>query len=251
MILVSNNQEKVESKSINFEIIDNDKINLSDDHTQSIDSNWDKLLENNPGLYNGQLFLFKDKATNDNNNNDINFKVSENIDYKTIIGLRYLDGKNVNPRLESHNIRAMSCSIFIRDKDDNLILTERSGGDWIDAIDIFGGFVRLGDHTLRDFVENSLARDFTLSKEKIISVNYVTDLDCSLFLEQMIICEVKVNLSIIDLQKLTNKKLYTLPDNYEYKNHNNFFSLPLHFPIKYIFDLLNDKGIYAIIMANK
>lgn len=232
-----------------------DNINISVENNKVINQNWEKLNSLRNNLFNSKLLRpisingisIENFFKNENGvkiSCDALIKFKEDIDYKAIVSMRYLDGDN-NRILEKADIfYSLSCYIFAKTLDNRIVAMRRNSGDWVEAFDLPGGFIQ-AKHNIKDVAEFAKIRASEDLKIDRDSINDCTPLGIyknDSILEIVIVYRVNLNLNFNDLLEKNSGNLFSISEGYSIHNHSLFFDIKIHTPLKPILECFVDES---------
>jgi hypothetical protein len=204
-----------------------------------VEKNWDRLTQRRPDLFNGTMLRVVSVDTRD----DIDVvSVAADIDYKTVVGLRYNEGSEpaqIDPR---DSFRSLTSYLFIYTADQKHIFIERDCGDWDKALDMPGGFIQ-ARYEMTDGKEFAVRRtksDLNISDEDIANVTYLGTYDYAQILEYMLIYRVDLALTLEELKRVAQQTIYEVPEGYSTILHDTLFDMRLHIPARTVLNVYLD-----------
>lgn len=203
-----------------------------------VEVGWESVLKYRDNLFVSNLLRVLDYDFSDG---VLNFKVSDDVTYKDVVGLRKYPEFMKHVSLDDI-YQVISCIMFVRTSCGSFVLVERDSGDWPHSVELSGGFVK-SDHVSNDlfeFVKDRVAKDFSINENNIEKINFVGVIDFKSICEVMNVFLVDINITFEELEN-NGCLIHKLPLNYSPENHTELFSLPMHYPTSVVLDLLFKK----------
>jgi len=159
-------------------------------------------------------------------------QVATDVTYRDVVGLRWR--QQIEPATTLFQV--VTAIGIVRTADQHLVLIPRNSGDWEEALECPGGFIRAahlqnGLVSVDDFIRQRVIDDLHLSTTDITSCRHYTTYNAKEILEHMLVYHFTLTQTAAQLAT-SHPTFVIVPPPYTPDNHHHYTKLPLHPPTK-------------------